>query len=384
MGRHDNQRDLILEYEDFLCDDLPQEIQDELQKEVDERFGVCNTTTNARVVDLARNFQLRLLHFFLNQRGHREENADAKVSQSPPATPSAASDGTGGEMPSPFADSSFPGTTPDRGTDDFGFADSFDFTKFLANPPDEFAKHIEAESGINAMKYPNSFNPSMPPLFDATPQVWLDPPGAPPPESIEAETGSISRQNEAGQIKPGIHYGESSRSRRREKRCQVWCEKRFRELEQRLTEITGGDDDGLQSLGYTSPTKASGNARHRDGYESAGYASSRASSAGSISSAFPGGKGGWPKPAFPCIFPGCTLGPFSTQSLLDFHKIVHSNNRPYHCSVNDCSRGKGGVGFKRLNELNRHQLVHTTHPLYTCSFCPNKPVKFKRSDGFLR
>lgn len=56
---------------------------------------------------------------------------------------------------------------------------------------------------------------------------------------------------------------------------------------------------------------------------------------------------------FKCTFPGCNAIPFQTQYLLSSHMNVHSNQRPHFCPVKGCSRGVGGQGFKRKNEMIR-------------------------------
>jgi hypothetical protein len=61
---------------------------------------------------------------------------------------------------------------------------------------------------------------------------------------------------------------------------------------------------------------------------------------------------------FKCTYTGCTAAPFQTQYLLNSHANVHSSNRPHFCPVADCTRGPGGKGFKRKNEMIRHGLVH--------------------------
>jgi len=56
---------------------------------------------------------------------------------------------------------------------------------------------------------------------------------------------------------------------------------------------------------------------------------------------------------YKCTVPGCNASPFQTQYLLNSHMNVHSNQRPHFCPVEGCSRGPGGQGFKRKNEMIR-------------------------------
>jgi hypothetical protein len=56
---------------------------------------------------------------------------------------------------------------------------------------------------------------------------------------------------------------------------------------------------------------------------------------------------------FRCTVDGCTAAPFQTQYLLNSHMNVHSNDRPHFCTMKDCPRGPGGLGFKRKNEMIR-------------------------------
>ncbi|KAI9790453.1 MAG: hypothetical protein M1816_005117 [Peltula sp. TS41687] len=84
-----------------------------------------------------------------------------------------------------------------------------------------------------------------------------------------------------------------------------------------------------------------------------------------------------------CPHPGCTAPPFQTQYLLNSHANVHSSVRPHYCPVKDCSRGVGGKGFKRKNEMNRHGLVHTS-PGYICPFCPDQKHRYPRPDNLQR
>ena len=56
---------------------------------------------------------------------------------------------------------------------------------------------------------------------------------------------------------------------------------------------------------------------------------------------------------YKCEKPDCTAKPFLTQYLLKSHMTSHSGDRPYFCSVKNCSRGPGGQGFKRKNEMRR-------------------------------
>ncbi|KAL4802700.1 hypothetical protein BDV18DRAFT_163662 [Aspergillus unguis] len=87
--------------------------------------------------------------------------------------------------------------------------------------------------------------------------------------------------------------------------------------------------------------------------------------------------------AFQCAHPGCTAPPFQTQYLLNSHANVHSQDRPHFCPVEGCSRGPGGKGFKRKNEMIRHGLVHNS-PGYVCPFCPDQQHKYPRPDNLQR
>ncbi|KAL4916963.1 hypothetical protein BDW62DRAFT_211490 [Aspergillus aurantiobrunneus] len=87
--------------------------------------------------------------------------------------------------------------------------------------------------------------------------------------------------------------------------------------------------------------------------------------------------------AFKCSHPGCTAPPFQTQYLLNSHANVHSQDRPHFCPVEGCSRGPGGKGFKRKNEMIRHGLVHNS-PGYVCPFCPDQQHKYPRPDNLQR
>ncbi|AEO69185.1 uncharacterized protein THITE_2119310 [Thermothielavioides terrestris NRRL 8126] len=84
-----------------------------------------------------------------------------------------------------------------------------------------------------------------------------------------------------------------------------------------------------------------------------------------------------------CKVPGCTAPPFQTQYLLNSHANVHSSARPHYCPVPGCSRGEGGKGFKRKNEMIRHGLVHNS-PGYVCPFCPDREHKYPRPDNLQR
>ncbi|KAF3912232.1 hypothetical protein AA313_de0200473 [Arthrobotrys entomopaga] len=86
---------------------------------------------------------------------------------------------------------------------------------------------------------------------------------------------------------------------------------------------------------------------------------------------------------FKCTKEGCTAAPFSTQYLLNSHANVHSEERPHFCPVPNCSRGEGGRGFKRKNEMIRHGLVHQS-PGYVCPFCPDKEHRYPRPDNLQR
>ncbi|KKK12747.1 hypothetical protein ARAM_007724 [Aspergillus rambellii] len=86
---------------------------------------------------------------------------------------------------------------------------------------------------------------------------------------------------------------------------------------------------------------------------------------------------------FKCHHPGCTAPPFQTQYLLNSHANVHSQDRPHFCPIEGCSRGPGGKGFKRKNEMIRHGLVHNS-PGYVCPFCPDQQHKYPRPDNLQR
>ncbi|KAH0542563.1 hypothetical protein FGG08_003068 [Glutinoglossum americanum] len=90
-----------------------------------------------------------------------------------------------------------------------------------------------------------------------------------------------------------------------------------------------------------------------------------------------------PVGGFRCDHVGCTATPFQTQYLLNSHANVHSTNRPHYCPVKGCSRGEGGMGFKRKNEMIRHGLVHDS-PGYVCPFCPDREHKYPRPDNLQR
>ncbi|KAJ5557679.1 hypothetical protein N7513_003265 [Penicillium frequentans] len=88
--------------------------------------------------------------------------------------------------------------------------------------------------------------------------------------------------------------------------------------------------------------------------------------------------------SYKCTYPGCAAAPFQTQYLLknSSHANVHSSNRPYFCPVEGCPRSVGGNGFKRRNEMMRHDLVHNS-PGYVCPFCPDQH-KYPRPDNLQR
>ncbi|KAL6235668.1 hypothetical protein BDW75DRAFT_239999 [Aspergillus navahoensis] len=90
-----------------------------------------------------------------------------------------------------------------------------------------------------------------------------------------------------------------------------------------------------------------------------------------------------PTGTFKCSHPGCTAPPFQTQYLLNSHANVHSQDRPHFCPIEGCSRGPGGKGFKRKNEMIRHGLVHNS-PGYVCPFCPDQQHKYPRPDNLQR
>ncbi|KAE8350210.1 hypothetical protein BDV28DRAFT_151159 [Aspergillus coremiiformis] len=87
--------------------------------------------------------------------------------------------------------------------------------------------------------------------------------------------------------------------------------------------------------------------------------------------------------AYQCDHPGCNAAPFQTQYLLNSHANVHSQDRPHFCPIEGCSRGIGGKGFKRKNEMIRHGLVHNS-PGYVCPFCPDQQHKYPRPDNLQR
>ena len=105
--------------------------------------------------------------------------------------------------------------------------------------------------------------------------------------------------------------------------------------------------------------------------------------------------------AYKCTYHGCTAAPFQTQYLLNSHMNVHSTTRTHFCPVKGCTRGRGGQGFKRKNEMirwvnckeaasptilmvtSRHGLVHTS-PGYICPFCPDQQHKYPRPDNLQR
>ncbi|KAL5335106.1 hypothetical protein BJX70DRAFT_410742 [Aspergillus crustosus] len=99
----------------------------------------------------------------------------------------------------------------------------------------------------------------------------------------------------------------------------------------------------------------------------------------------PSSQGNIPPPigTFKCSHSGCTAAPFQTQYLLNSHANVHSQDRPHFCPVEGCSRGYGGKGFKRKNEMIRHGLVHNS-PGYVCPFCPDQEHKYPRPDNLQR
>jgi hypothetical protein len=62
-----------------------------------------------------------------------------------------------------------------------------------------------------------------------------------------------------------------------------------------------------------------------------------------------GGLGG-----FRCTYPGCAAAPFQTQYMLNSHANAHASSLPHFCPVEGCSRGPGGKGFNRKNEMIRY------------------------------
>ncbi|PUU74875.1 hypothetical protein B9Z19DRAFT_392897 [Tuber borchii] len=103
----------------------------------------------------------------------------------------------------------------------------------------------------------------------------------------------------------------------------------------------------------------------------------------SRSTVAPGAQGPLASGGFKCEFTGCKAPPFQTQYLLNSHANVHSSARPHYCPVKGCSRGEGGKGFKRKNEMIRHGLVHDS-PGYVCPFCPDREHKYPRPDNLQR
>lgn len=122
-----------------------------------------------------------------------------------------------------------------------------------------------------------------------------------------------------------------------------------------------------------------------------------------------------PSGRFECTHPGCSAPPFQTQYLLKRvvqlptaflcwflwlttrfqfslrlppNSISHSDShsvvpRPHFCPIVRCPRSKGGIGFKRKNEMIRHQLVHMS-PGYSCPYCPDREHRYPRPDGLQR
>ncbi|KIW32348.1 uncharacterized protein PV07_03901 [Cladophialophora immunda] len=87
-----------------------------------------------------------------------------------------------------------------------------------------------------------------------------------------------------------------------------------------------------------------------------------------------------------CPIEGCLAPPFQTSYLLNCHMNVHVPGSVHFCPVNGCPRGPGGMGFKRKNECDRHQLVHLS-PGYVCPFCPpqqQQQQKYPRPDNLQR
>ncbi|KAG0134513.1 hypothetical protein HOY82DRAFT_577299 [Tuber indicum] len=103
----------------------------------------------------------------------------------------------------------------------------------------------------------------------------------------------------------------------------------------------------------------------------------------SRSTVAPSAQGPLASGGFKCEFAGCKASPFQTQYLLNSHANVHSSARPHYCPVKGCSRGEGGKGFKRKNEMIRHGLVHDS-PGYVCPFCPDREHKYPRPDNLQR
>lgn len=84
--------------------------------------------------------------------------------------------------------------------------------------------------------------------------------------------------------------------------------------------------------------------------------------------------------AYKCTYRGCMAAPFQTKDILDSHSDLHNSSRPHHCPVKRCARGEEGVGFKRLNEMIRHSMIHDS-PGYVCPFCKDLEYKYPRPDN---
>ncbi|EFW15268.1 conserved hypothetical protein [Coccidioides posadasii str. Silveira] len=165
-----------------------------------------------------------------------------------------------------------------------------------------------------------------------------------------------------------------------------------------FSHLTAASTKDMSSL---SPTPVAGTPHSSYWAPSTNAECSQSQSPGDTSSHFTGSPAtGYPTPieprkdetktstpqnsgGFKCEHPGCNSEPFQTQYLLNSHANVHSENRPYHCPVEDCPRGKGGTGFKRKNEMKRHALVHNS-PGYICPFCSDQQRQYPRPDNLQR
>ena len=447
-GVCDKQIDLLLEYEDFLCDDWPHALQDELQHDVEEQLGIHDLEVKERAVDVVRNVQLRLLYSFLNKQ-EKHEDVDETNAVSPTVTPSTALAPLEGSDLENLRDILSLDFTLDTGADELRWLDTTWISTVQAD-----------QQEVDGATIPNLQNvDALPPLcetisanLDGVVQEDMPLPAQNP------EVPNIKAQDQGGQH----HLRTSARFRQRKKERDTENQRKIekleadnRELRQRVLELTGespmdryqplhGASQGLYRLAdlppleipstnssairppspwatlsmtepYSFPSPPvlgsfpnspspyqpgspyrlpnsntpppplhsvqvavppiSQGARGSPGYES-GY-----SSPGSISSSFAGQRIVDAK--LQCMFPGCTAGPFSTAYLLKSHTLVHSAERKYYCGVKDCPRSEVGIGFKRMNELKRHNAVHSG-ALYYCPFCPGKSRWFPRPDNLQR
>ncbi|KAF7503396.1 hypothetical protein GJ744_003918 [Endocarpon pusillum] len=90
---------------------------------------------------------------------------------------------------------------------------------------------------------------------------------------------------------------------------------------------------------------------------------------------------------FKCTRPGCTDPPFQTQYLLNCHvNAQHTNrslSRPHLCPLKSCPRSVSGRGFKRMDALVQHRLIHNS-PGYICPFCTDQEHRYPRPDNLQR